>query len=239
MFDFLRRGDPSPKQIQKTVKRLTEPGGEEGPRIEAAEKLLEWGTPDALFGLLQRFTMSSKVISQDIEEKRMIVRMLVSRGSGAVDPILRFLRTHHQVEWPVRALSEIIPGEELVPRLVEVLDQVASQSAFTSPEHRSSLIRSLHGHVTPEVAAAVKSFMSDDDDDVRIAAIEAIAETGEAMREPLLEAFLDAADRPRIRIRIAEIFAEHEWPVKGYRPKVEEALPDGFSINAKGLIRRR
>jgi HEAT repeat protein len=169
----------------------------------------------------------------------MVVKMLVSMGSGAVDPILRFLKTHHQVEWPVRALAEIVPSEDLVPKLVQVLDHVASQSAFTSPEHRSSLIRSLHGHVTPDVAAIVQRMMSDDDDDVRIAAAEAIAEAGEVMREPLIEAFLDADDRPRIRIRIAEIFAEREWPVKGYRPKVEESLPEGFSINSKGLIRRR
>jgi HEAT repeat protein len=240
MFDFLRRGgDPSPKQIQRTVKRLTEPGGEEGPRIEAAEKLAEWGTPDSLFGLLKRFTISSKVISQDTEEKRMVVQMLAGRGQDAVEPILRFLRSHHQVEWAVQALAEILPKEVLADKLVSVLEQVALQSAFTSPEHRSSLIRSLHGHVTPAIAAVVRQLLSDDDDDVRIAAIEAIAETGEEMRETLLEAFLDASDRPRIRIRIAEIFSERDWPVKGYRPKIESALPDGFSINAKGLIRRR
>ena len=59
------------------------------------------------------------------------------------------------------------------------------------------------------------------------------------MREPLLEAFLEADDRPRIRIKIAEIFADQDWAVKGYRPKVEVALPDGFQVTAKGLIRRR
>src|SRR5215510_7204611 len=119
MFDFFRRGStPSVKQIDKLVKRLTEPGGENGPRIEAAEKLAEWGTPEALYALLKRFTISSNVITQDIEEKRMVVHMLVEKGRDAVDPIFRFLSTHHQVEWPVQALSEILPREELVPRLV-------------------------------------------------------------------------------------------------------------------------
>ena len=94
MFDFLRRNQPpSSKQIDKVVKRLTETGGEDGPRIEAAEKLSEWGTSDALYGLLKRFTISSKVITQDIEEKRMIVRMLVEKGTDAVEPIQRFI--HH------------------------------------------------------------------------------------------------------------------------------------------------
>jgi HEAT repeat protein len=240
MFDFFKRNQPpSPKQIDKVVKRLTESGGEDGPRIEAAEKLADWGTPEALYGLLKRFTISSKVITQDIEEKRMVVRMLVDKGADAVDPILRFISAHHHVEWPVQALSEILPEKELVPKLVDTLEKVAAASAFTPPEHKADLIRAMRGHVTPEIAAVLRQFLSDDDDDVRIAAIEAIAEVGESVREPFIEALLEADDRPRIRIKIAELFTEHEWPVKGYRPKVEQALPEGFYITAKGFIRRK
>ncbi|PYS00578.1 MAG: hypothetical protein DMG12_17425 [Acidobacteria bacterium] len=239
MFDFLKRNQPSPKQIDKLVKRLTEPGGEDGPRIEAAEKLSEWGTAEALYALLKRFTISSKVITGDIEEKRMVVRMLVEKGKKAVDPILRFLGDHHQVEWPVQALSEILPREELVPKLVDILEKVAASSEFTPPEHKSDLIRAMRGHVSPEIATVLRRFLSDDDDDVRIAAIEAISEVGEEVREPLLEAFLEAGDRPRIRIKIAEMFADHEWPVRGYRPKIEETLPEGFHLTSKGVVRRR
>jgi HEAT repeat protein len=240
MFDFLKRSStPSAKQIEKVVKRLTEPGGENGPRIEAAEKLSEWGTPESLYALLKRFTMSSNVITQDIEEKRMVVQMLVEKGREAVDPILRFLGSHHNVEWPVQALSEILPREDLVPKLVQILEKVAAASAFTPPEHKSDLIRAMRGHVTPEIATVLRQFLSDDDDDVRIAAIEAISEVGEEVREPLLEAFLEADDRPRIRIKIAEVFADREWAVKGFRPKIESTLPEGFLLTAKGLVRRR
>ena len=239
MFDFLKRNQPSPKQIDKLVKRLTEPGGEDGPRIEAAWKLSEWGTAEALYALLKRFTISSKVITGDIEEKRMVVRMLVEKGKKAVDPILRFLGDHHQVEWPVQALSEILPREELVPKLVDILEKVAASSEFTPPEHKSDLIRAMRGHVSPEIATVLRRFLSDDDDDVRIAAIEAISEVGEEVREPLLEAFLEADDRPRIRIKIAEMFADHEWPVRGYRPRIEETLPEGFHLTSKGVVRRR
>src|SRR5215472_15081909 len=180
MLDFFRRGQPpSTKQIDRLVKKLTEPQGEDAPRIEAAEKLADLGTPEATYALLKRFTISSKVITQDIEEKRMVVRMLIEKGADAVDPILRFLSTHHQVEWPIQALSQILPREELVPKLVEALEKVAGASEFTPPEHKSDLIRAMKGHVTPEIAAVLQQFLTDDDDDVRIAAIEAIAEVGE------------------------------------------------------------
>jgi len=182
MFDFLKRNQaPSPRQIDKVVKRLTEPQGEDAPRVEAAEKLAEWGTPDALYGLLKRFTISSKNITQDIEEKRMVVQMLVDKGHEAADPILRFLSSHHNVEWPVRALSQILSQEELIPRLVEALEKVAAASAFTPPEHKSDLIRAMKGHVTPEIAAVLRQFLNDDDDDVRIAAIDAIADVAVAV----------------------------------------------------------
>src|SRR5262245_29741875 len=97
----------------------------------------------------------------------------------------------------------------------------------------------MHGHVTPEIAAVLKKSLDDDDDDVRIAAVHALAEMGEQMRETLLEAFAAGEDRPRIRIAIAEAFAERDWAVKGYRPTIEANLPEGFHITAKGLIRRK
>lgn len=233
MFDFLKSKTP----IERLTKRVTETAGEDGPRMEAAQKLADMDSPEATFALAKRFTISSKVITQDIEEKRMVVNMLAAKGERAVEPLLRFLRTYHQVEWPVQALARILPNEQLVPKLVEVLENVA-QNPFTSPEHRSSLIKAMEGHVTPEIAAVLKKSLEDDDDDVRIAAIHALAETGEQMRETLLESFAASEDRPRIRIAIAEVFADRDWPVKGYRPTVEAHLPEGFHINAKGLIRR-
>lgn len=239
MFEFWKRNEPSERQIEKAVNKLTQPHGEQGPRIESAEKLAEWGTPEALFGLLKRFTVASRVITEDIDEKRMVVRMLVEKGPAAVGPIIQFLKTyHHGEEWAVQVLSQILPSEEFVRKVVDVLREVG-QSVFTAPEHRVSLVRAIHGHVTPEVAAALREFLTDADDDVRIASVEALAEVGEEMREPLLEAFISSSDRPRIRNRIAEIFADREWPVRGYRPKVEENLPEGFHLTSKGVIRRR
>jgi HEAT repeat protein len=234
MFDFLRTRSP----IERLTKRVTETAGEDGPRIEAAQKLADMESPEATFALAKRFTISSKVITQDIEEKRMVVNMLAAKGDRAVEPLLRFLKTYHQVEWPVQALARILPTEQLIPKLVTVLEDVA-QNPFTSPEHRTSLIKAMHGHITPEIAAALRKSLDDDDDDVRIAAVHAVAEMGESAREGLLEAFTAAEDRPRIRIAIAELFADRDWAVKGFRPTIEANLPDGFHITSKGHIRRK
>src|SRR5262245_50744175 len=116
MFDFLKQRSP----IEKLTKRVTETAGEDAPRIEAAEKLAGMDSPEATFALAKRFTVSSKVMTQDIEEKRMVVDMLAAKGENAVEPILRFLKSYHQVEWPVEALARILPTEKLIPRLLEV-----------------------------------------------------------------------------------------------------------------------
>lgn len=234
MFEFLKTRTP----IERLTKRVTETAGEDGPRIEAAQKLADMESAEATYALAKRFTISSKVITQDIEEKRMVVDMLAAKGDRAVEPLLRFLKAYHQVEWPVQALAKILPTEQLIPKLVAVLEDVA-QNPFTSPEHRSSLIKAMHGHITPEVAAVLKKSLEDDDDDVRISTVHAMAEMGEDAREVLLEAFASAADRPRIRIAIAEVFADRDWAVKGYRPTVEANLPEGFHMTSKGHIRRK
>lgn len=234
MFDFLKTKTP----IERLTKRVTESAGEDGPRIEAAQKLADMGSPEATFALAKRFTISSKVITQDIEEKRMVVNMLAAKGDQAVEPLLKFLKSYHQVEWPVQALARILPTEQLIPKLVAVLEDVA-QNPFTSPEHRSSLIKAMHGHITPEVAEVLRKSLEDDDDDVRIAAVHAVAEMGESSREILLDTFVAAEDRPRIRIAIAELFAERDWAVKGYKPTIEATLPDGFHLTSKGHIRRK
>ena len=113
MFDFLKTRTP----IERLTKRVTETGGEDGPRIEAAQKLADMESPEATYALAKRFTISSKVITQDIEEKRMVVNMLAAKGQRAVEPLLRFLKSYHQVEWPVEALARILPNTELIPKL--------------------------------------------------------------------------------------------------------------------------
>lgn len=238
MFDLFKRAGPSPRQIERTIKKLTEPHGEAGPRVEAAERLAAWGTPEALSGLLRRFTISSSVISQDIEEKRHVIELLVSCGPAAIEPILAYMKVYHQVDWPVQALARIVDEDELAGYLQDAIKAVAL-SEFAAPEHRVSLIRAVHGHVQAELAQTLEGFLNDSDDDVRIAAIEGLLELGDSVRETLLEAFLAADDRPRIRRRIAELFAEKGWGVRGYRPAIEETLPEGFALNAKGVIKAR
>jgi hypothetical protein len=82
--------------------------------------------------------------------------------------------------------------------------------------------------------------VDDDDDDVCIAAIDYLARNGdEQVREHLLQTFLNADSRPRVRGRILDHFCELEWPVKGYRKKMEETIEEPFYLTSKGTVKRR
>jgi HEAT repeat protein len=175
----------------------------------------------------------------DQDEKQYAVRLLVQMGRVAVEPIIRFLRTEPEVTWPVRALREILPPEEFHSSLKNLLSEMAS--VYTRwPEAKVALIQHLSDEAFPLMRPIVFQYLQDDDDDVCIAAVDYLARHGdEEIREKLIETFLALESRPRVRGRILEIFCESEWPVKGYRKKVDETISEPFYLTSKGTIKRR
>jgi HEAT repeat protein len=241
LFDKLFSSDsgPSEKQIQRALKQVTQTHGEAATRVGAMERLASWRTPEAATALLRRFTMQTPQASMDLEEKQYAVKLLADMGSVAVNPILAFLNVEPDVTFPVRALRLILPPEEFVKNLVNVLSGLST--GYTRwPEAKSVLLSSLPDDAFPTIADAVFHFAEDEDDDVCIAAIDYLARNGdETVREKLLQIFIEAESRPRVRGRILDQFYEHEWPVKGYRKRVEEVIALPFYLTAKGTVKRK
>ncbi len=243
-MDFLRRlftadSGPSEGQIRRGIKQVTQPHGEAATRVAAMERLASWKTPEAASALLRRFTIQVPQASMDLEEKQYAVRLLVQMGRVAAEPILRFLETEPDVTWPVRALREILPAEEYNEALRQLLDRMASK--YTRwPEAKVVMIQHLSDDAYPLVKETILRYLDDEDDDVCIATVDYLAKNeDEGVREKLIEIFLNAESRPRVRGRILDQFCEREWPVKGYRKRVEEAIADPFYLTSKGTVKRR
>jgi hypothetical protein len=243
-MEFLRRifsseSGPSERQIQRALKQVTQMHGEAGTRIAAMERLASWRTPEAAAALLRRFTVQTPQASMDLEEKQYAVKLLVEMGKAAIDPILNYLSTEPDVTYPVRALKEIYSTDEFHIALINILTGLSS--GYTRwPEAKTVLIRHLSDDAFAQVVETVIRFLEDEDDDVCIAAIDYLARNGdEIIREKLLEVFLAAEERPRVRGRILDHFCEREWTVKGYRKKMEEAVVLPFYLTSKGTIKRR
>jgi HEAT repeat protein len=236
---FSNQPGPSERQIKRAVRQVTQIHGEAGTRVAAMERLASWRTREAAAGLLRRFTVQTPQASMDLEEKQYAVRLLVEMGSVAADPILDYLRTEPDVTYPVRALKEIYSQEEFHRALMQILADLST--GYTRwPEAKAVLIRNLADEAFPQVVETVVSFLEDDDDDVCIAAIDYLARNGDdETRVRLLETYLDAETRPRVRGRILDHFCEREWPVKGFRKKMEEAIASPYYLTSKGAVKRK
>src|SRR6267154_1649203 len=94
----------------------------------------------------------------------------------------------------------------------------------------------------PLRAPAVLPLLDDMDDEVQIAAAEVIVKQQHpAGREPLIQHFLKAheASNARVREALSGLLADSGWDVKGYTPKVETALPQGYKLDSRGRVLRK
>jgi HEAT repeat protein len=243
-MEFLRRlfsteSGPSERQIKRAIKQITQIHGEASSRVAAMERLASWRTPEAAAALLRRFTVQTPQASMDLEEKQYAVKLLAEMGKVAADPILNYLSMEPDVTYPVQALKQIYSPDEFHIALINVLAGLST--AYTRwPEAKAVLIAHLSDEAFPQVVETVLRFVEDDDDDVCIAAIDYLARNGdEVIREKLLEIFLEAESRPRVRGRILDHFCEREWTVKGFRKKMEEAIAPPFYLTSTGTVKRR
>jgi hypothetical protein len=241
LFDklFSTESGPSERQIQRALKQTIQTHGEAATRVAAMERLASWRTPESASALLRRFTIQTPQASMDLEEKQYAVKLLVQMGTVAAEPILGYVKAEPDVTFPIRALKEILPPEQFVKRLVGVLMELST--GYTRwPEAKAVMIGSMPDDAFPQIEDIAKRLLEDEDDDVCIAAIDYLARNGEEpIREKLLQIFLEAEARPRVRGRILDHFCEREWPVKGFRKKMEEAISLPFYLTAKGTVKRR
>jgi HEAT repeat protein len=243
-MEFIRRifsntEGPSARQLRRALKQIIQTHGDAGTRVGAMERVADWKTREAAATLLRRFTVQVPQETMDLEEKQYTVRLLTQMGRVAVAPIVEFLRTEAEVTWPVRALREILPHEEFISALQEILRQLGS-SYTRWPEAKVVLIEHVPDEAFSQVRETMLGFLEDEDDDVCIAAADYLSRNGDDdVRERLIETLLNSESRPRVRGRIFELFCDREWVVKGYRKKVEEVIQEPFYLTGRGTVKRR
>jgi len=226
------------KQIERLRKKVKEPHGDPAVRQGAAQKLFSMGTDAALRALLDRFTISVSPSVQDESEKEEVFRWLVSLGQKAVPPLLAFLRNERFLYWPIKTLQEILTPEDLARELTNTLEFLWTNPPAT-PIPKTQIIRSLGALHTPALETAVRTYLTDQDDDVRLASVEyLIARPEEEVREAILQCYFDSSDRPRVRSQILELLVEKGWSVRGHKPAMEESLPFGFLLTREGKVKR-
>ena len=171
-------------RIQRSTKTLLERYAQHEARMEAADKLRDIGTPEAIYGLARRFSATSENLGTDQEEKKTIQEVLVGFGDDAVEPLERYIRNYDKITWAIDALKRLVTTDKLIPFLLEVLNE--GDPVHIRGEKATQIVSALENLNQPGIVEGVIPCLESQDDTVRFATVECLeAYADERAREPL------------------------------------------------------
>lgn len=238
IFDFF--GGKSPEKAVKLKAKVTQRYGDPTARQKAIEQLGNMKFPEAVSTLLSRFTINVEPQTTDAEEKEHVFHLVTSFGEMAVAPTVDFLRRSDQASsWALRILAKLVGDEERVRVMLETLQKLGPEYT-RAPEKKTVLLHALAEASHPDIAPLLISFLQDPSDEVKLAAIQALAPRKyEPAREPLLTLLTEPETARRVQTAVVNAIAESGFDVKGFREKVEPLVPEAYTLNAQGVLRKR
>ena len=197
------------------------------------------GTSDAVAGLLQRFTFRIEQSIGDEEEKRMVFDDVVRLGPTSVEPLIEFLARENSPYWGCKALREIIGDEASVTHLLQIIDNM--EAIFDRDiERKIELVSNLRMFKDPRVRDRLLSFMDDENEELRVHALEGLADLAQEEMAPVFVArLIDENETQRVKTAVLNLLIEKKWKIKGHKEQVRKVIPQTFWIDDVGVIHRR
>jgi len=241
VFDLFSKDGRQQRARDKNISRAVNKYSQSPDRMKALQALRDDGSPEALYGMLRRFGMMYDKTIEDEQEKDWVFEVLLEKGAVIIPPIKKYLFTADSVSWPLRLLDRVAGKEEELEVIKAVLER-HEPGYERDPTKKIQLLNHLAAVKDERVPPLIVPYLADMDEGVRYSAVEALLrhKNEEAAREPLLQHFIsDAEDSLRIRLQMAEGFAELGWLVKGHRGEVEKKLPEQFQLDREGHIKKK
>jgi HEAT repeat protein len=233
--------------VKKHVSRILNKYTQKEIRDESFHALAQRGTPEAIYGLLQRFTYDHPESIVDENEKYKVIALLDSLGSERVgEPIRRYIREQTQVSMALIALERIEGEEETQAEIIKQLSQCDPGDTW-SADRKLQLIGHLDNYddlIEPEMLC---NFLQDVNDDVVFRCIDVLAkgleEDDEALRNTLREKLIGLLPLEetsmRIRARILDLALKSKWYIGDMKKELEDKLPEGYFFDKRGHIKTR
>jgi hypothetical protein len=211
-------------------------------RFRNLQALRDDGSEEALHGLLRRFGMMYDKTIEDEQEKDWVFDVLVEKGMTVLPALKRYLKEAESISWPLRLLDKIADRETELGVLQEILAR-HEPGYERDPTKKIQLLNHLGGIKDERVPPLCAPYLADMDEGVRYAAVEALVrQANEASAAaPLLDQLTKPEeDSLRIRLQIAEGFADLGWPVPADRRDAAlKFLPDAFKLAKDGRIEKK
>ena len=230
-FDFLFSGGED-SQLKKHIKRLTNLNAPQEERLLSAQWLADKGSPEALAGLLKRFSLVYEKQMKDIEEKEYLYKLLRSQGEAAVEPTKTWIRENTAFAIPLRIVEEFEGPEKTVSFLLELLG--LEMDPFKTEKKRQIIIK-LGDFTDERIISPVSACLFDYDEEVRLASIETLhKQNSDECHEPFVEALTDPEEESnRLKIRIAEILEQRGWDLLDKGDRLQHNPPVGWRFSAE------
>ena len=231
-------------RLGKHIARAKNKDAQSADRFSSLEALRDDGSPEAVEGLLTRFTIRYDKSIEDEQEKQWVFDELVRMGSTILPPLQKHLRAAESISWGLKVLDEIASNDEAWPILADLCER--NDNTYTrDPSKKIQLLHHLGEYDDPRARKALVPYLTDMDEGVRFVTVEALLrhKDAETAREPLLQLLVnDKEESRRIKRRIVDGFADLGWDVKGFSGTVEkmlEALLPGSRLDNHGKIKRK
>jgi hypothetical protein len=239
--DFLGLGGAEGK-LRKHVARAKNKDSQSADRFASLEALRDDGSPEAVLGLLGRFTIRYDKSIEDEQEKDFVFEELSKMGAGILPQLQQHLRQADSIAWGLKVLHAIAKADEQWPILADLCER-NDNTYVRDPSRKIQLLSYLGEQDDARGGQAILPYLEDMDEGVRFTAVEGLLRHKLADgREPLLKLLTNEKEESRrIKKRILDGFADLAWDVKGYSGTVEKMLGDmlpGARLDNHGKIKR-
>lgn len=230
-------------RLAKHVARAKNKDAQSVDRFSSLETLRDDGSPEAIEGLLGRFTIRYDKSIEDEQEKQWVFDELTQLGPKILPQLQTHLRNAESIAWGLKVLHEVASPDEAWPLLADLCER--NDNTYTrDPSKKIQLLHYLGEQSDPRAAQALVPYLVDVDEGVRFVTVEGILRhEDQAAREPLLTLLTNEKEESRrIKRRIVDGFADLGWDVKGFSGQVEKLIEDllpGSRLDNNGKIKRK
>lgn len=226
-------------QVLRLKKKVEKKFGQAQDRQAAITALADIGTEDAVDAMLQRFTFRIEQTIGDEEEKHMVSDALVRLGPVSIKPILKFLEYENSPYWPIKALHAILGTESTVTHLLEIIDGL--EAIFDRDvERKVQLVSNLREFDDPRVRERLLAFATDENEELRVHAVEGLADLGgDDAGDLMVERLMDEDETQRVKTAVLNLLIDKKWKVKQHKEDIRKIIPGVFWIDDVGVIHHR
>jgi hypothetical protein len=230
-------------KLKRHIARAKNKDAQHADRIGSLEVLKHDGSPEAVTGLLGRFTIRYDKSIEDEQEKDFVFEALTHMGAKIMPQVQKHMQNSESIAWGLKVMHSVADPDAQWPILADLCER-NDNTYIRDPSKKIQLLAYLGEQKDERCGKALLPYLEDIDEGVRFVTVEGLFHHKLMdAREPLLKLLTNPKEESRrIKKRILDGFADLSWDVKGFSGQVEELVKDmlpGSRLDKEGKIKRK